>query len=203
MQTDLAFIGLNRDQLNAINPRLIPLIAHDRAGFGGATATAGLLTFACVWWGTPSRSLWQALLVGGLAGWTTAIGVHPAIGYVDAFHLVPAVTGRALRRGPRLQPKVDAGPRGSRLTMGTHAGDFHPDHFPTIHELGEDLLRVTPLRRSKTLLLPFLAMACYAFFAVLRLWPLAVLSVMALASSPMARRRMTWSIARSICDLDE
>ncbi len=64
--------------------------------------------------------------------------------------------------------------------MSTNAGDLHPDHFPTLHELGEDLLRVTPLRRLKTLVLPFLAMTCYAFFAALRLWPLAVLSVMAL-----------------------
>jgi hypothetical protein len=94
--TDLAFIGLGREQLDLINPRLIPLIAHDRAGFGGATATAGLLTFASVWWGTPSRSLWEALLVGGMAGWTTAIGVHPAIGYVDPIHLAPAVTGGVL-----------------------------------------------------------------------------------------------------------
>ena len=96
VETDLAFMGLDRGQLDAINPRLIPLIAHDRAGFGGATATAGLLTFASVWWGTPSRSLWQALLVGGLAGWTCAIGVHPAIGYTNPFHLAPAVTGGAL-----------------------------------------------------------------------------------------------------------
>jgi hypothetical protein len=96
VDTDLTFIGLSRSDLNAINPRLIPLIAHDRAGFGGATATAGLLTFACVWWGTPSRSLWQALLIGGIAGWSTAIGVHPAIGYTDPLHLAPAVTGAIL-----------------------------------------------------------------------------------------------------------
>ncbi len=96
VDTDLAFIGLSRSDLNVINPRLIPLIAHDRAGFGGATATAGLLTFACVWWGTPSRSLWQALLIGGIAGWSTAIGVHPAIGYTDPLHLAPAVTGAIL-----------------------------------------------------------------------------------------------------------
>ena len=93
VQTDLVFMGISREQLDAINLRLIPLIAHDRAGFGGATATAGLLTFASVWWGTPSHSLWQALLVGGIAGWTAAIGVHPAIGYTDPFHLAPAVTG--------------------------------------------------------------------------------------------------------------
>jgi hypothetical protein len=96
VDTDLAFIGLSRGDLNAINPHLIPLIAHDRAGFGGATATAGLLTLASVWWGAPSRSLWQALLIGGIAGWSTAIGVHPAIGYTDPFHLAPAVTGAIL-----------------------------------------------------------------------------------------------------------
>jgi hypothetical protein len=96
VDTDLTFIGMSRSELKAVNPRLIPLIAHDRAGFGGATATAGLLAFACVWWGTPSRSLWQALLVAGAIGWTTAIGVHPAVGYTDFLHLAPAVTGATL-----------------------------------------------------------------------------------------------------------
>ncbi len=94
--TDLAFMGLSRDQLGAINPRLVPLIAHDRAGFGGGVATAGLLVLACVWCSRPSRSLWQALLLAGLAGWTTAIGIHPIIGYVDAGHLAPAVVGAML-----------------------------------------------------------------------------------------------------------
>src|SRR5208283_4340065 len=89
--TDLTFMGLDRGQLASINPRLIPLIAHDRAGFGGGVATAGLLLFACVWFGAPCRSLWQALLIGGIAGWSTAIGVHPLIGYNDAGHLAPAV----------------------------------------------------------------------------------------------------------------
>jgi hypothetical protein len=94
--TDLTFMGLTRTQLAAINPRLIPLIAHDRAGFGGAVSTAGLLTLACVWFGKPCRSLWQALLIGGIAGWATAVGVHPAIGYTDPVHLAPAVTGAIL-----------------------------------------------------------------------------------------------------------
>jgi hypothetical protein len=68
--TDLAFMEIDRQQLNAINPRLIPLIAHDRAGFGGAVTTAGMLTLASVWYGNPSRSLWQALAIGGVFGWT-------------------------------------------------------------------------------------------------------------------------------------
>ncbi len=94
--TDLAFMGIDRQQLNAINPRLIPLIAHDRAGFGGAVTTAGMLTLASVWFGQPSRALWQTLAVGGFAGWSTAVLVHPAIGYTDPIHLAPAVIGAAL-----------------------------------------------------------------------------------------------------------
>jgi hypothetical protein len=96
VRTDLTFMGLTRTELDAINPRLIPLIAHDRAGFGGAATTAGLLILSSVWWGRPSRSLWQALFIGGIAGWATAIGVHPAIGYTDPIHLAPAVTGAVL-----------------------------------------------------------------------------------------------------------
>jgi len=94
--TDLEFMNLTADQIDAINPRLIPLIAHDRAGFGGGVATAGLLLLATVWCGNWSRSLWQALLIAGIAGWTTAVGVHPVIGYIDAGHLAPAVTGAIL-----------------------------------------------------------------------------------------------------------
>lgn len=94
--TDLTFMGIERSQFDAINPRLVPLIAHDRAGFGGAVATAGLLVLATVWCGTLSPSMRQALATAGLAGWSTAIFVHPLIGYNDAWHLAPAVTGAAL-----------------------------------------------------------------------------------------------------------
>ncbi len=82
--------------LDEINPRLIPLIAHDRAGFGGGVATAGLLLLASVWSGALIRSLWQALFIAGRAGWSTAIGVHPLTGYTDPGHRSPAVSGAAL-----------------------------------------------------------------------------------------------------------
>ncbi len=94
--SDLVFVGLDAARLDAINPRLIPLIAHDRAGFGGGIATAGFLTFAVVWFAEPCRSLWQCLFVAGIAGWTTAIGIHPVIGYTDTLHLAPAVVGGSL-----------------------------------------------------------------------------------------------------------
>jgi hypothetical protein len=104
---DLKFMGLTPADLHAINPRLIPLIAHDRAGFGGGLCATGLIVFLCVWCGRPSRSLWQALCVSGTVGFGTAIGVHPLVGYFDVVHLAPAVAaafvfaiGLALTYGP-------------------------------------------------------------------------------------------------------
>ena len=55
---DLQYIGMTSQALGAINPRLVPLIAHDRAGFGGGIATTGVIMFFCVWCGQPMRSLW-------------------------------------------------------------------------------------------------------------------------------------------------
>ncbi len=93
---DLDYLGVSVGQLRAISPRLIPLIAHDRAGFGGALVSAGIAATLCVWCGRPSRALWQVLLLAGLAGFSPAIGVHFWIGYTDPIHLAPAVAGAVL-----------------------------------------------------------------------------------------------------------
>jgi hypothetical protein len=90
---DLSFMGLNVAELDAINPRLIPLIAHDRAGFGGGVATVGVVLFFCLWCGRASRSLWQAVVISGTVGFACAIGIHPLIGYTDFLHLLPAYFG--------------------------------------------------------------------------------------------------------------
>jgi hypothetical protein len=90
---DLEFIGMTRDGIGAINPQLIPLIAHDRAGFGGALVSFAVAMFACLRYGRASPALWQALAIAGLAGFGTAVGVHPAIGYLSFTHLGPAVVG--------------------------------------------------------------------------------------------------------------
>lgn len=93
---DLAYLGLSIEEVRAISPRLIPLISHDRACFGGAVCACGLAMLFCVWCGEPSRSLWQALCVAGAFGFSTAIVVHPLIGYLDFIHLAPAVAGAAV-----------------------------------------------------------------------------------------------------------
>ena len=93
---DLSFMGITPDQLQAANPKLIPLIAHDRSGFGGGIATCGIAVLFCVWCGTPSRSLWQALCLSGIAGFSTAIGIHPVVGYTDFTHLLPATMGAGM-----------------------------------------------------------------------------------------------------------
>jgi hypothetical protein len=90
---DLIFMNLKADALNAINARLIPLIAHDRAGFGGAICSTGIVIFFCVWCAIPSRSLWQVFCLSGTFGFGTAIGVHPIVGYNDFGHLAPAILG--------------------------------------------------------------------------------------------------------------
>jgi hypothetical protein len=90
---DLAYLGLSVEEMQALNPRLVPLIAHDRAGFGGAVCCCGLALLLCVWCGRPSPGLWRILALVGLIGFGTAIGVHPAVGYNDPVHLAPAVCG--------------------------------------------------------------------------------------------------------------
>ena len=90
---DLAFMGTTRSAIGTINPHLVPLIAHDRAGFGGALVSFGVAMFGCVRYARPSRALFQTLTLAGVAGFSTAVGVHPAIGYVSFTHLAPAVLG--------------------------------------------------------------------------------------------------------------
>jgi hypothetical protein len=93
---DITYMGFTAADLNVINPRLIPLIAHDRAGFGGGLACCGLMVLIIAWKTRPARALWQALLIGGLTGFGCAIGVHYTMGYEIVSHLIPAWTGGAI-----------------------------------------------------------------------------------------------------------
>lgn len=92
---DLEYMGATVADLRALNPRLVPLIAHDRAGFGGGLCSTGIAVMASVWLGTRpgARSLWRSLLLAGVVGFATAIGVHPVVGYTSFVHLAPAYAG--------------------------------------------------------------------------------------------------------------
>ena len=91
--SDLRYLGLRAEDLMAINPRLIPLIAHDRAGFGGGLLSCGLLVLLIVWKAPLTRALWQALLMAGSVGFACALGVHFMVGYLDGLHVAPAMLG--------------------------------------------------------------------------------------------------------------
>ncbi|MEI7027958.1 hypothetical protein [Paenibacillus sp. y28] len=96
--TDLEFLCTTPDMLAQINERLLPLIAHDRAGFGGALFSNALALLATALWGLQQgqRWLWWTLLVGGFPGFLAGFSVHAAIGYTDFWHLAPAYFAFAL-----------------------------------------------------------------------------------------------------------
>ncbi len=87
---DLEYMGLFVDDLRAINPRLVSLIAHDRAAFGGALFSTGIVMGFCVLFAERTRNLWEALLISGSLGFMFAIGVHFYVGYMNWVHLLPA-----------------------------------------------------------------------------------------------------------------
>jgi hypothetical protein len=91
--SDLRFIGLDLHTLERISPALIPVISHDRAGFGGGLCSIGSLLLFMARCAELNRSLVEIVAVMGCAGFSGAIGVHFVVGYVDFIHLLPAFTG--------------------------------------------------------------------------------------------------------------
>lgn len=90
---DLAFIGLSPHQLHQVSPTLIPLIAHDRAGFGGGLVSIGVLLFLMARHAPPTRAFAETVTIMGASGFGAAVGVHFAVGYTDFVHLAPAYLG--------------------------------------------------------------------------------------------------------------
>jgi hypothetical protein len=90
---DLMFLRATAQQIAAINPHLVPLIAHDRAGFGGGLVCVGVMVGLIALHAEPSPSVWQALMLAGTVGFICAVGVHLCIGYLVPIHLAPAFAG--------------------------------------------------------------------------------------------------------------
>ena len=91
--SDLRFIGLDASALKRVSPLLIPVISHDRAGFGGGLCSIGCLLLFMARYADLTRSFVEVVALMGLAGFGCALGVHVAVGYLDFFHLLPAVIG--------------------------------------------------------------------------------------------------------------
>ena len=92
---DLDFMDTTAQKLIAANARLVPLVAHDRATFGGMLLASGWVFLLPALWGFRNGSgwLWWTMLIAGLAAYTAAIGVHFAVGYTNIVHLLPAFSG--------------------------------------------------------------------------------------------------------------
>ncbi|MBU9713137.1 dihydroorotate dehydrogenase [Evansella tamaricis] len=90
--TDLQYICMPPGVIESFNDNLIPVIAHDRAGFGSALLSVGLLVLMLALWAFQQGNLWVwwTFLIGGIPAFLTGIGVHFLIGYTDFIHLLPA-----------------------------------------------------------------------------------------------------------------
>lgn len=95
---DLGFMRTTAGFLSSANPLLVPLVAHDRAGFGGALLTNGLTILLTSLWGfrPGERWLWWAMFVSGAPSYLAALWVHAAIGYTDFVHLLPVYVALAI-----------------------------------------------------------------------------------------------------------
>lgn len=116
--TDLTFLGTSARTLEAVNPRLVPFVAHDRAGFGGALMSAAVAITLLSAWGWRRGEAWVfwTLAVAAGAGFLPAVVVHGVIHYTDFIHLAPVYLGIALAgtglllARPYLCAKGPAGP---------------------------------------------------------------------------------------------
>ena len=91
VSTDLEFLCMSPQMLESISNNLIPVIAHDRAGFGSALVSVGLLILMLSLWGfrKGERWIWNTLAIGALPAFIAGIGTHLYIGYTDFIHLIP------------------------------------------------------------------------------------------------------------------
>ncbi|TCJ01759.1 hypothetical protein [Cytobacillus praedii] len=91
VSTDLSFLCMTPQMLDHISNNLIPVIAHDRAGFGSALISVGLLVLMISLWGfrKGERWIWNTLCLGALPAFIAGIGTHIYIGYTTFIHLLP------------------------------------------------------------------------------------------------------------------
>ena len=91
VSTDISFLCMSPQMLDTISDNLIPVIAHDRAGFGSALVSVGLLVLMLSLWGFRKGEswIWNTLAIGALPAFLAGIGTHFHIGYTTFIHLLP------------------------------------------------------------------------------------------------------------------
>lgn len=96
--TDLEFLDTDTAHLRAANPHLVPFIAHDRAGFGGALLSAAIAVILLSMWGWRRGEawVWWTLLLSAAAGLGPTLAIHFSIHYTDLSHLAPVYVGVVL-----------------------------------------------------------------------------------------------------------
>lgn len=94
---DLEFMRTTADDLWGAHPQLVPLVAHDRATFGGMLISCGVGVLLPSLWGfrRGHRWLWQALMLAGNVAYLATIAVHWHVCYSSLKHLLPAYGGLA------------------------------------------------------------------------------------------------------------
>lgn len=82
MSTDLGFLCMSPEMFDQISKNFIPVIAHDRAGFGSALVSVGLLVLMISLWGfrKGERWIWNTLCLGASPAFIAGIGTHFYIG---------------------------------------------------------------------------------------------------------------------------
>ncbi len=92
---DLEFMHTSADKLFQAHPRLVPLIAHDRATFGGMLIAVGVCVQLSSLWGFRRGHawLWWALVTAGSVAYVATILIHWHVGYTSLHHLLPAYGG--------------------------------------------------------------------------------------------------------------
>lgn len=95
---DLDFMQTTYDEICTTDPLLVPLVAHDRATFGGMTLSTGVTILLCALWGfrRGNRWLWRALMLGGTLCYLTTLWVHLKVGYTNLTHLLPVYFGLSM-----------------------------------------------------------------------------------------------------------
>jgi hypothetical protein len=95
---DLLYMGAGIEDLRAVNANLLPFIAHDRTGFGGALVAMGIASLGLVLFELRPRPGGPAPTLAAV--WAIAVAsvilVHPAVGYNSLSHLLPFVLKDAL-----------------------------------------------------------------------------------------------------------